>query len=254
MMRHSREDRCLSLTLYPSLTLSLLDENYVKIFGVKKGVKASEDQYISGRWYNPWRYINDVDGDLRNRVHRLVELYGDCIGISISPGDEDLLFVTAFLTQNTNYYTNVLRWIRRIFSLSEDLREIVKIAPQIGRSYQLQRLPQAIEDYIRLGRPRSRGELLKIAGVGPKVADLFLLFTGDVTSAPVDKHFMRIAPKLGLAGETPRANYCRKYTCETCPISSRCLRGLSYRKLGRLAGWVQTVSYLIDKGLVGGLA
>ncbi|MGB9705213.1 MAG: DNA lyase, partial [Pyrobaculum sp.] len=31
---------CLQLTLYPSLTLTLLDENYVKKFGVKKGTRA----------------------------------------------------------------------------------------------------------------------------------------------------------------------------------------------------------------------
>lgn len=192
---------CLELTLYPSLTLALLDGKRVKIFGVKKGVRAGEDVYISGRWYSPWKYINEADGNVRDKVQRLAERFGDCVGISISPGDEDLIFVASFLTQNTSYHTNVLRWTRAMFSKTEDLAEIAKIAPGVGRSYQLQRLPAAVEDYLTLGRPRERAALLRIRGVGPKVADLFLLFTGDTTSAPVDKHYMRIAPQAGPFGE-----------------------------------------------------
>jgi len=242
---------CLQLTLYPSITLALLDENLVKIFGVKKGVWAGDDLYISSRWYDPWKYINDATGHLRDKIHVLAEKFGRCVGISISPGDEDLLFVVAFLTQNTNYHTNVLRWTRVLFSKTENLAEIIETASSIGRSYQLQRLPQAVKAYIELGRPRDRRELLRVPGVGPKVADLFLLFAGDTTTAPVDKHFMRTAPRLGLNGKSPNSAYCRKYTCDSCPLSASCLRGQAAEKLGRLAGWVQTLAYLADKGVFG---
>jgi hypothetical protein len=241
---------CLQLTLYPSITLALLDERLVKIFGVKKGVWAGDDLYISGRWYSPWRYINDAAGDLRDAVHSLAEKYGDCVGISISPGDEDLLFVVAFLTQNTNYHTNVLKWTRALFSKTEDLAEMAEVAPSIGRSYQLRRLPQAVKRYLELGRPRDRRELLSIPGVGAKVADLYLLFTGDATAAPVDKHFIRTAPRLGLRGRPPSPAHCRRYTCSTCPLAPRCLRAQAAEKLGRLAGWVQTLAYLADKGVL----
>lgn len=132
---------CIQLTLYPSLTLTLLDENYVKNFGVKRGTRRDDDLYISGRWYSPWKYINEADGPLRDVAHRLAEKYGDCVGISISPGDEDLILVAAFPTQNTSYHTNALRWTRLLFTATEDIGEIANIAPTVGRSYQLQRLP-----------------------------------------------------------------------------------------------------------------
>jgi len=240
---------CLDLTLYPSLVLALLDGNYVKKFGVKKGVWAGDDIYMSGRWYSPWRYVNEVDRAAADYIQPLLEEYGDCVGISTSPGDEDLLFVVAFLTQNTNYHVNVLRWANALFSKSEDIRAAAANAPKVGRSYQLAKLPEAVADYIRLGKPRDRLTLLKIKGVGPKVADLYLLYTGDTTAAPVDKHFTRIAPRLGLKGEPPRAEHCRRYECGSCPLADRCLRYRAYAAFGRLAGWVQTVSYLIDKGL-----
>ncbi|MFN3804630.1 MAG: DNA lyase [Pyrobaculum sp.] len=236
---------CLEATLYPSLTLALLGENYVKKFGVKKGVWAGGDIYLSGRWFTPWRHINDVDRSLLEKIQPLLERYGDCVGISISPGDEDLLFVVAFLTQNTDYHINVLRWARALFQQSEDLSQLAKMA--MGGSYQLQKLPHAITHFLELGRPRDRKTLLRIGGVGPKVADLYLLFTGEVTAAPVDKHFTRLAPRFGLAGRPPDGRYCRRYHCGYCPLAGVCLRDLAYRRLGRLAGWVQTVAYLIDK-------
>ncbi len=242
---------CLELTLYPSLTLTLLERrgnSYVKAFGVRKGADASADPYLSGRWYDPWRYVGEVDSDVEGAVRELLDRYGDCVGISISPGDEGLIFVAAFLTQNTTYHANVLRWTHALFSRSERLDEIAELAPSVGNSYQLRRLPAALRAYLS-ARPKDRVDLLKIPGVGPKVADLYLLFTGDVSAVPVDKHFMRQASRLGLTGRPPDKNHCARYDCAVCPLQSVCLRARAADKLGRLAGWVQTVLYIVDKGI-----
>ncbi len=239
---------CLDLTLYPSLTLSLV-EKHVKKFGVNKGIHVSRDVYISGKWYNPWSYINDVDRKMLDKVHLLLEKYS-CISISISPADGDLLFVTAFLTQNTDYHKNVLRWTHTIFKHTEDVRIIAEISPRVGKSYQLQKLPRAIHDFLHLGKPRDRETLLKVRGVGPKVADLYLLHTGNVTAAPVDRHFIKFATSLNISGKPPNATYCMKYVCGKCPLADVCLRHLAYRYLGRLAGWVQTLSYLAGRGFI----
>lgn len=237
---------CLELSLLPSPVLALVerrDDGYVKRFGVRKGAQIWEDPYLSGRWFDPWRYLNDVDKPLADRVHGLLEKYGDCIGISISPGDEGLIFVVSFLTQNTDYYSNVLRWTRALFERSERLEDIAAEAPKVGGSYQLRRLPRAVERYLSL-KPKTRLDLLAIEGVGPKTADLYLLYTGDTSAAPVDKHFARSASDLGLAGEPPNPRYCRRYSCAECPLAGRCIRGQAQFRLGRLAGWVQTVVWL----------
>jgi hypothetical protein len=242
---------CLGLTLYPSLVLTLVERRgglFIKAFGARRGADVGEDPELSGRWFSPWRYVGDVDPRLEDGVRALLDIYGDCLGLAISPSDRDLLFVAAFLTQNTQYHTNVLRWTRALFSRTEDLRAMAEEAPRVGGSYQLKRLPAAIRAYLEL-RPRDRQGLLQVPGVGPKTADLLLLFTGDVAAAPVDKHFLRVAPRIGLSGEPPRAELCRRFNCGTCPLANRCLRAIAERRLGRLAGWVQTASYLLDKGI-----
>jgi len=160
--------------------LTLLERrggSYVKKFGVRKGVDDLADPHLPGGWYRLWRYVNDVDRDVEPAVWGLLDRYGDCVGLSISPGDEGLIFIAAFLAQNTAYRTNVLRWTSALFSRSERLDEAAGLAPSIGNSYQLRRLPAALSAYLS-ARPRDRADLLRIPGVGPKVAGLYLLFTG----------------------------------------------------------------------------
>ncbi|MEM3575057.1 MAG: endonuclease III [Candidatus Bathyarchaeia archaeon] len=44
-----------------------------------------------------------------------------------------------------------------------------------------------------------RNELLRLPGVGPKTADVFLAFYGGLNILPVDTHIKRVAKRLGIA-------------------------------------------------------
>jgi endonuclease-3 len=52
---------------------------------------------------------------------------------------------------------------------------------------------------------KARQILLKIPGVGPKTADVILLFCAGKPTVPVDTHVNRVSKKLGLA--PPKADY-----------------------------------------------
>jgi endonuclease-3 len=52
---------------------------------------------------------------------------------------------------------------------------------------------------------KTRKTLLKIPGVGPKTADVVLLFCAGKPTIPVDTHVNRVSKKLGLA--PPKADY-----------------------------------------------
>jgi endonuclease III len=48
---------------------------------------------------------------------------------------------------------------------------------------------------------KSRNKLMKIPGIGPKTADVLLLFSANQPTIPVDTHVNRVAKRLGLVPE-----------------------------------------------------
>jgi len=52
---------------------------------------------------------------------------------------------------------------------------------------------------LSLPLSKAREELLKLPGVGPKTADVLLLFCSEKSTIPVDTHVNRVAKRLGLA-------------------------------------------------------
>lgn len=53
--------------------------------------------------------------------------------------------------------------------------------------------------------PEAREELMALPGVGPKTADVLLMFDAGKAVIPVDRHIFRIAGRLGLV--PPKAGY-----------------------------------------------
>lgn len=54
---------------------------------------------------------------------------------------------------------------------------------------------------LSLSLHEARNELLKLSGVGPKTADVVLLFCAGKATIPVDTHVNRVSKRLGLAPE-----------------------------------------------------
>ncbi len=264
----------LKYTLYPSFTLTMFkfeDGKYVKICGYCKGltlrqinniveVESCEDfEYvmdITGLWYEPERYVSDVSRDYRDFIDILIEKVS-CIRISVSRQDYKIILISTFLSRNTDYYTNVIRWIHKLCELTDNLQYLDRdIVLKIGTSYQIVQLSEVFQELLDIDIEDNfwniRRRLLKIKYVGPKVADAFLIFTKCTTEiAPTDIHYSRFIKKFKLFKNIeityPSKNYCIKYTCDTCPRSSRCVTGLTYKYFGRLSSWIQTVSYVIDR-------
>ncbi len=269
----------LELTMYPSFILVMFVRDdcwLVKRYGYAKGVKIRQmldrvhvvlphgvsvdvARELTGLWYEPERLIEDVDARYRDIVEVLVDSCS-AIRIAISSRDPVHIFVSTFLSRNTDYYTNVIRWVQTLCELTGDDLSCLDLdtVRKVSSSYQLTELPEALRQFLsgplRLYLDGAshwdiRRELLKIRNVGPKVADAFLIFTGKTTElAPSDIHFRRFVSKLRLFESyvLPEKRYCVRYRCDECP-RTRCLTGLAYRTFGRLSSWIQTVSYVIDR-------
>jgi len=56
-----------------------------------------------------------------------------------------------------------------------------------------------LDSILSLPREEARNTLMKLKGVGPKTADVVLLFSANKPTIPVDTHVNRVAKRLGLA-------------------------------------------------------
>lgn len=268
IIRVERKGLNLPLTLYPSFVLALLEERggaYVKVAGRMRGCffkvegeyivtncGFTEVSYWTGVWFLDRLRPSAVKPSLRWLVETLCEAYSS-LGLAINPFDPLHVFIPVFLSQNTSYHTNVLRWCRALWSLTDDPLEAGVRAREVSGSYQLARLYSAVkccEESLSADVWETRIALLRCKWVGPKVADAFLLFgLGDTTAVPVDKHFTALTSRLGLwrDAKKPQKNLCAQHPCPTCPRREFCLRWRASNELGELAGWVQTVFYVHDK-------
>ncbi len=262
----------LDLTFYPAFTSALFVKRgawYVKDYGHKKGAKfrikgdfvefegASEVEIKAwtGLWYDPLDYLAHLNlkENIKNKVENIVSIYRK-LRISISPWDEKYIFVLTFLSRNTDYHTNVVKWWKRLKDIVENEKMINREIKRVGRSYQLKQLGRALSDYMKLSKRLDgwslRKDLLSIKYVGPKVVDAYLLFSGKgPIFTPSDVHFSRFVRRLGLLEfkTKPNKSLCLEFTCYNCPMRNSCLTGLSVETFKELSGWLQTVSYYHDK-------
>jgi endonuclease-3 len=130
-------------------------------------------------------------------------------------------------------------------------RNKAKVIKQISKIV-AERFHNALERVLALPFEEARETLLQLPGVGPKTADVVLLFSAKRPTIPVDTHVNRVSKRLGLASangdyEAVRNSlqslfnrndflavhllliqhgrrYCkaRKPLCKQCPVNALC--------------------------------
>jgi endonuclease-3 len=126
-----------------------------------------------------------------------------------------------------------------------------KVIKQVSKLI-LERYHGSLQRILSMSLDNARKELLQLPGVGPKTADVLLLFSKGKPTIPVDTHVNRVSKRLGLAPkdgdyETVREalqslydpkdylavhimlilhgrRYCkaRGPLCDQCPVKSLC--------------------------------
>ncbi len=190
------------------------------------------------------------------------ELFAFYRGFTVlsSPLDDVVLFASIAMSRYTAFHHNTVKWVKRLldyFGLMEKAawsneKEMYLVAA--SRSYQLATLPEALRHYLLLrfeileetNWRRVRRALMYVKGVGPKVADAYLLFVKRVRSAvPSDRNLMNLLERVGIKGlKPPEKRLCMKYECDECPARDRCVRKFVSDSLGEYAGLFQTVAYV----------
>jgi len=193
------------------------------------------------------------------------------VRIPIAPHDFGHLFFAVLLSKRVDYRL-VKKWSAAIWSkVGGDLERIVKIGVEmlekITRSYHdavksvrsvidlFGDLNKFCQEAITKPPEAARIMLLRIWGVGPKIADSIILSTFKASYfAPCDTHLVKLVKALDLARgfKLPKPDSCIKFACSKDPIAGLrpcpqyhvCLRGILSSSLGELAGWFQTLAYL----------
>lgn len=77
-------------------------------------------------------------------------------------------------------------------------RNKAKAIKQVSKTL-LERFGGDLKSILSLPFEEARKALLQLAGVGPKTADVVLLFSANKPTIPVDTHVNRVSKRLGLA-------------------------------------------------------
>lgn len=221
---------------------------------------------ILGLWSTPLRIKPDISKEYREFVDMLIESY-EWLGIATSSRDDLEIFTSIFLSKNTDFHVNVVKWVRNIlekYGCMEFLLHINEenVLKSIGRSYQIREFINVLRKYAEFRKillfqndiSTIKRILLNIKGVGPKIVNAYMLFIKKHTySAPVDRNLINFLKKFeatyNIISELPKKNLCVKYLCSSCPIKSRCTYYRFVENFKSLSGWIQTVAYLHNKML-----
>jgi len=77
-----------------------------------------------------------------------------------------------------------------------------------------------VEKVLEKPLDEARGELMSLPGVGPKTADVILLFAGSRQTFPIDTHIFRVSRRLGLIGLRDSYEEARRRLMKTFPPDS----------------------------------
>lgn len=272
----------LYILIYPSFIFPLVSvsqNKLVKIWGVCKDLtvyKNGSKLIIEHKDEDCLYYADDVLGiwslplsasttskKCKEFVELLIDNYG-WIGIATSPLDDIEIFSSIYLSQNTDFHRNVVKWVQTMFIRYRSIETIVDldvdtVIKDISRSYQLLQFAQTLRHYLGYRRHILEGSisdvkhyLFSIKGIGPKIFNAYIMYIKKSTfHAPIDKNLIMFLEKfdstLDIISMMPRKDKCMRYACDNCPINNHCTYYRFYNVFGKLSGWIQTIAYIHNK-------
>ncbi|MEM4513620.1 MAG: hypothetical protein QXZ41_03845 [Ignisphaera sp.] len=272
----------LYILFYPSFILPMVEvqENKViKLWGICKELVVSkkesklvvkhEDKMcldyadeILGFWSIPAK-LGIIEKKYREFVEVLMTEYS-WFGIATSSLDDIEIFSSIFMSQNTDFHINVVKWIRNIMEKYGSVEAIgslktLNIVKNVSSSYQVINFVHALKEYLKyreLILKKNPEEVIlymqKIKGVGPKVSHAYLVFVRKLTIyAPIDRNFISFLRKFeatfNLIANVPKKHYCINYSCGVCPINTNCTYYRVRNAFNAFTAWIQSIAYVHNK-------
>ena len=161
----------------------------------------------------------------RNRANRILEMLEETYTMprwATSTQDPFRALIRTIISQNTtdknsaNAFENLskkFKIVPEVLAKAEarQIEECLKVAGLYrNKTRAIQRVSRIVQDkfqgnleqVLSLPLEKARKTLLELPGVGPKTADVVLLFSAGKPTIPVDTHVYRVSKRLGFARES----------------------------------------------------
>ncbi len=223
------------------------------LYGSARGVECSfrEDEVVAECKIPPGVEESAARRVLGLEKHGLfVELcslagMGGCasslVTLLYDPGAARYVFYAIYLSRNTDYYVNTIKWTREalergfVESTSYIPREFNKAKKQIDEAFEYS---GSFRELV--------ARLAQVRGVGAKsIAALMLHGYGLTEHAPVDRHYAKF---LGAGAYQPPKRFCisRGFDCPRCE-KLECPYRVAASRLGPYNGVVQSLVYIKER-------
>jgi len=177
----------------------------------------------------------------------------DKITLMYSPRDRLWVFVTIFLSRNTDYYMNTIKWVN--IMLDHNCFDTPNKCFEDIASYQYRQFVEVHKDIASILTSKLEVldealKLLKLKHVGLKTIYAYLLHAHGYTQyAPIDRYYRSLLEELGVRGILPGKTTCIDHSlkCSECKLYSRCLYAKAYRLFGKYNGVIQSLSYIYGR-------
>ncbi|MCS7133127.1 MAG: endonuclease III [Nitrososphaeria archaeon] len=170
--------------------------------------------------------------------------------VSFREGDPFKLLIAVILSQRTSR-ENVRAALRKFERKFNDISDVARAsvreigeairraglwkqkAPRIKKIAQQLLEMGGLEKILKLPYEEARVALSSMKGIGPKTADVFLMFTRGDPVFPVDTHISRIMHRLGVAGDRDGYEDLRRKLESVTPPEKRMQAHIALIEFGR---------------------
>jgi len=128
---------------------------------------------------------------------------------------EEMIGITPENLANASLET-IAEAIRPAGMYNQRSRVLKKVSEEV-----LARFNGTLDDVVKKPFPEARETLMSLPGVGPKTADVVLMFIAGSRIVPVDRHIFRIAERLGIVSEKASYDDVRGALEEASPLDRR---------------------------------
>jgi endonuclease-3 len=216
------------------MTLRFCTESNLRVFEISDMTRASKGEQVVQRLESLFGNIEFEEDFWRERNEPFWLIADTILSQNTSSANSGAAFRNLFFRYQTVEAVyladlqDIERTIRQAGLYETKARSICAVASEIIEKY-----AGDTWSLIGGGYQSARERLLQVVGIGPKTADVVLLFARDFEIIPVDTHVFRVSRRIGLAPQKGSYEAVKLALEGEIPVGKRKFAHIVLIRLGR---------------------